>query len=65
MAVPILSRDLHIKTAGGRQAFGSIIAVTTLAFCAVVARLYTRIFMVKHAGPDDFVICVAMVVTAE
>ena len=34
---------------------------TTIAFILVTARLYTRIFMFRNAGADDYIMTAAMV----
>lgn len=40
---------------------GVILLFTVLATLAVVARIYTRVFIVKHVWADDIVILAALV----
>jgi hypothetical protein len=35
---------------------------TTLSFITVCMRMYTRLFLVKNPGPDDFLIVGSMVI---
>lgn len=37
------------------------IVFTTLSFAVILARLYTRLFLVRHWGPEDGIMCAAMV----
>ena len=37
------------------------ILFTSIAFVAVVLRISTRTLMFKNAGPDDYLMCAAMV----
>ena len=43
------------------QALGSAIAFCSIAFLFVAARWYTRIYIVRVAGREDFLISIAMV----
>jgi hypothetical protein len=45
----------------GTEFLGISVAVTLLAACAVAARLFTRIRMVKKTGLDDWLILISMV----
>jgi hypothetical protein len=45
----------------GWQVLGPATAFCCLAFLIVLARWYTRIFIVRVAGPEDFLISLAMV----
>lgn len=48
-------------TPGGREALSLSIAFTTLATVFTIIRVYTRIFLVKQMGADDWAIIVALV----
>jgi hypothetical protein len=37
------------------------ILFTSIAFIVVICRLYTRVIMLQNAGPDDYIMTVAMV----
>ncbi|KAF4254492.1 hypothetical protein CNMCM8812_004744 [Aspergillus fumigatus] len=47
-------------TPGGREALSLSIAFTTLATVFTIIRVYTRIFLVKQMGADDWAIIVAL-----
>ena len=49
----------------GWQALGSAIAFCSAAFLFVAARWYTRIYIVRVAGREDFLISISMVSRAE
>lgn len=41
--------------------YGSLITFSILAFVAVAIRIYTRIFIVRNLGPEDWMIGASMV----
>lgn len=49
-----------LSTPRGRQALAVSIVFTTLATFITVARIYTRAFLVKQMGADDYVILVSL-----
>lgn len=49
-----------LSTPRGRQALAVSIVFTTLATFITAARIYTRAFLVKQMGADDYVILVSL-----
>jgi hypothetical protein len=47
----------------GRHALSVNIVFTCLATCITAARIYTRLFIVKQMGVDDWTIIVSLVST--
>lgn len=41
--------------------YGSLITFSILAFAAVAIRIYTRIFIVRNLGPEDWMIGASLV----
>lgn len=50
-----------LSTVRGREALACSTVFTTLATVLVAVRIYTRAFMVKQMGSDDYAILVALV----
>lgn len=54
-------KKMTFGTPRGREALSLSIAFTTLATVFTIIRIYTRIFLVKQMGADDWAIIVALV----
>jgi len=51
----------ELSTARGRSALAVSIVFTSLATLFLAIRIYTRAFLVKQMGSDDYTILVALV----
>jgi hypothetical protein len=58
---PVHKKKMTFGTARGREALSVSIAFTTLATVFTFIRIYTRTFLVKQMGADDWTIIVALV----
>lgn len=50
-----------LSTSRGRSALAVSAVFTSLATLLVLIRIYTRAFMVKQMGPDDYAILISLV----